>query len=113
MNQYNGHSLSVAACSACGDLDGCHLARLLPIMREVTGELSDKVLQCETRWGKYASLHEVYGVLAEEFIEFQEQVFLKQELRDPAVVEAELFDIAQVAIRAALQIRANRLRIGK
>lgn len=78
----------------------------------VSEDVTRSVLLCMGRFGPYASLHEVLGVLQEEVVEFNEQVYLKQALRDPAKVEAELIDIAQVAMRAVAEIRLGVLRVG-
>jgi hypothetical protein len=47
------------------------------------------------------SLHEGYGLLAEEFTEFEDEVFLKESLRDPANARKELIQIAGVCRRIA------------
>lgn len=107
------HTLNHEPCPDCGDLDGCHLARLVPILKDATSDLTRDVLNCMNLFGCYNSLHEVLGVLQEEVLEFNEQVYLKQSLRETAKVEAELMDIAQVAVRAIVEIRAGKLKIGK
>lgn len=55
--------------------------------------------------GKFASPHEVYGVLCEELDEFFEEVRKRRTERDPQRMRAELIDIAAAALRAAAEIR--------
>jgi hypothetical protein len=56
--------------------------------------------------GRYASVHEAYGVLLEEVEEFFEIVRQKRAQRDPAHMLAELVQIAAVAGKAAYSFGA-------
>lgn len=49
----------------------------------------------------YTCAHHALGVLLEEFREFEAEVFLKADLRDPERMRKELVDIAVVCWRAA------------
>lgn len=51
--------------------------------------------------GNFNSMHEIYGVLAEELFELFQQMILKPEQRDPENVLQELVQISAVAEMAA------------
>ena len=61
------------------------------------------------KYGKYASLHEVMGVLQEEFFELTDALHRN----DAAAFRYELLDIAAVCLRAATEetIREDCIRI--
>lgn len=59
----------------------------------------------QNRYGDFASMHEAFGVLAEEVAEFLDAVRLRQE--DPTRSEKlrhEALDVAAVALRIAEQV---------
>ncbi len=60
--------------------------------------------EAQTKYGDFASMHEAYGVLAEEVQEFFDVVRLKQELgHRPHRIRHEAIQIAAVAMRIAEQ----------
>jgi hypothetical protein len=63
-----------------------------------------QVVEDAVRWPPYNSAHEAYGVLAEEFREFEAEVFLNQSKRDATRMRAELVQIAAVATRAIAEL---------
>lgn len=80
-----------------------------PIVRygDLAGAVDDAALEAAEARAKhnpYNSAHEAYGVLAEEFKEFEEHVFAKQDTRDLAAMRRELIQIAAVALRAAAEV---------
>src|SRR4051812_32121835 len=65
---------------------------------EVEAELESAVRQ----FGPIKSLHEAYGVLAEEFREFEEHVFMNARKRDLIKTRAELMQLGAMAIRTMM-----------
>lgn len=61
--------------------------------------------RAHARYGDFASMHEAYGVLAEEVAELFEAVRLRQGKARGARVEAEAIQVAAVALRMAEQAR--------
>lgn len=58
----------------------------------------------QEKYGDFASMHEAYGVLAEEVDEFFDAVRMRQRLPDrPRMLRAEAIQIAAVALRIAEQ----------
>ena len=75
---------------------------------QVLVEVVDEARVAQEKFGDYASLHEAYGVLAEEVSEFFAAVCLRQEHPGRTHQAArEAIQIAAVAIRIAEQ--AERL----
>lgn len=75
--------------------------------------LDDVRAECEradAQHGRYASAHEVYGVLFEEVAEFFDEVRLKEHLRSPLKMRKELAQVAAVAIRAMAAIDTGAIR---
>jgi hypothetical protein len=63
----------------------------------------------QRRYGDFASMHEAYGVLAEEMAELFEAVRLRQENAErPIAIRREAIQIAAVAMRIAEQ--ADRVK---
>lgn len=62
--------------------------------------------RAQEKYGDFASMHEAYGVLAEEVAELFEAVRLRQGAPYRAKrIEAEAVDVAAVALRIAEQAR--------
>ncbi len=61
-------------------------------------------MQADRDFDDFASMHEAYGVLAEEVAEFLDAVRLRQSNRNrPLLCRKEALDIAAVALRIAAQ----------
>lgn len=62
--------------------------------------------KAQAAYGDYASMHEAYGVMAEEFAELLDAVRLRQSdpMRGPSI-EQEAIQVAAVAMRMAAQAR--------
>lgn len=71
--------------------------------QEALTEVAVEVASCCGNWPAFNSAHEAYGVLAEEFDEFWDEVKINQKRRDPYKMRAELIQIAAVATRAAAE----------
>lgn len=69
-------------------------------MARTMAELVPKLARAD-EWPEYNSLHEAYGVLAEEFDELFDHVRLRQTKRDSRDVRGEALDVAAVALRIA------------
>lgn len=63
-----------------------------------------EVLHASMKHPPMHSLHEALGVIREEYIEFEEEVFKKAENRRPQDVAMELRQIAAMAVRAAVDL---------
>lgn len=73
---------------------------------EVDAAVRAEVERCGALYGDFASMHEAYGVLAEEVLEFLLAVMLKQDHPGrPQRLEHEAVQIAAVAVRIAHQAR--------
>jgi NTP pyrophosphatase (non-canonical NTP hydrolase) len=61
----------------------------------------------QAKYGDFASMHEAYGVLAEEVAELFDAVRMKQDAgsRRAECIEREACQVAAVAVRIALQAR--------
>jgi hypothetical protein len=75
------------------------------IFEEIRAELARA-----QKWGPMCSLHDAYGVIAEEFAEFEEIVFQKQPERSNPDTRAELMQLATMAIKAIL---CEHIMVGK
>lgn len=85
---------------------GSALCQMIPLDRfdGVASESVSVANAAQSRYGDFASMHEAYGVLAEEVAEFLEAVRLRQDdPRRPHSCRAEAIDIAAVALRIAEQ----------
>lgn len=70
----------------------------------VIAEVEAQIAIDQAKYGDYASLHEGYGVLAEEFAEFFEAVRMRQsDPRRTLIARQELIQIAAIAVRMAGQ----------
>lgn len=66
-------------------------------------------MQADRDFGDFTSMHEAYGVLAEEVAELFDAIRLRQnDPRRPALCMKEALDIAAVALRIAAQ--ADRVK---
>lgn len=74
--------------------------RLKDILRDIEREIE----RASIEHAPYSSAHEAYGVLAEEFREFESEVFKKAAERSKDRMRAELVQVACVAVRAILAI---------
>jgi hypothetical protein len=73
---------------------------------EVAKLIEDEAVAAESKFGDFASMHEAYGVLAEEVAELFEAIRLKQDdvgTRRPTQIRAEAIQVAAVALRIAEQ----------
>jgi hypothetical protein len=73
----------------------------LDSLMDVIEEAGKEAERAIERHGDFHSAHEAYGVLAEEVHEFWMEVLQKRHLRSPARMQAELIQIAAVAMKAA------------
>jgi NTP pyrophosphatase (non-canonical NTP hydrolase) len=63
-----------------------------------------KAIEAQEEYGDFASMHEAYGVLAEEVAELFEAVRRRQNDRArPTEIRCEALDVAAVALRIAEQ----------
>ncbi|HWE72621.1 MAG TPA: hypothetical protein VG328_05625 [Stellaceae bacterium] len=62
-------------------------------------EARDEALTACQNWPQWASAHEGYGVLTEEYRELETHVFTKQKNRDLAAMRKEAIQLAAMAIR--------------
>lgn len=70
------------------------------------GEAADEALRAQDRFGDYASMHEAYGVLAEEVAELFDGVRMRQtDTQRAEVIRREAIQVAAVAMRIAEQAR--------
>lgn len=76
----------------------------------VLGQVTRLCEYANAEHGAYHSMHEALGVLEEEVDEFRREVFKNPAKRDPARLYLELIDVAQVALRAAAQIRETQMK---
>lgn len=82
--------------------------------------LQDEINQANKKYGDFNSTHEVYGVLKEELDEFWELVKMKSlkpewlnsvaSIGKSKQMQNELTQIAAVALRAAKQLEANKIK---
>jgi hypothetical protein len=81
----------------------------MAILKEIIYKAHDVADNAERRYGQYASLHEVMGILEEEFLEAKQSLHKS----DWAELRCELIDIAAVCLRAASEktIRENKNQI--
>ncbi len=81
------------------------LAKVYPDSPKIVTIIEDVMLelhQAMSGHGNMVNLHEAYGIIAEEFFEFQEEVF-KNPRKHPnrnELARAELIQLAAMAIRA-------------
>ncbi len=78
---------------------------LYPDSGKIAGIVADVMVelhQAMSNHGNMVNLHEAYGVIAEEFVEFQEEVFKnpRKHPRRNELARAELIQLAAMAIRA-------------
>lgn len=68
---------------------------------ELMSRVADAVAMAEEQHAEYHSLHEAYGVIAEEFKEFGDNVFLnaKKHPERDVLARREAYDLAVTAIR--------------
>ncbi len=71
---------------------------LMPIL-----EVRDEAESAQKKYGDFASMHEAYGVLAEEVAELFEAVRLRQGGTRGERIRAEAIQVATVAMRMAEQ----------
>ena len=77
---------------------------ITPILHALA-EVREEVIRArELHPQPFHSPHEAYGVIQEEFIEFQQQVFHRKEKRCARNISDELTQIAAMAIRAKLDL---------
>ncbi len=75
-------------------------------IHRVAGEIQDKACTAQNEYGDFASMHEAYGVLAEEVAELFEAVRTNQKMPGRAMlIRNEALDVASVALRIAEQAR--------
>lgn len=67
----------------------------------ILGLIAKRVVETGKKHGRFASAHEVYGILFEEVAEFFDEV---RDDASPIRKIAELVDVATVAIRAAIEM---------
>lgn len=69
-------------------------------------DASDEAARAQKKYGDFASMHEAYGVLAEEVAELFDAVRMGQAHPNRgARIEAEAIQVAAVALRIAAQAR--------
>lgn len=88
----------------------CHPAEFQAWLRKQE-ELADAIKDLEAElqialsvWPSFNSAHEGYGVLKEEFVELEKEIFLNQKKRDPAKMRTEALQVAAMAVRLAVEI---------
>ena len=70
----------------------------------VIDEVLDEAQCAQSKYGDFASMHEAYGVLAEEFTELFEAVRMRQTDQSRALhIRKEAIQVAAVALRIAIQ----------
>lgn len=70
----------------------------------VMGKAGDEAVKAQGVYGDFASMHEAYGVLAEEVAELFDAVRMRQsDTRRASAIEAEAIQLAAVALRIAEQ----------
>ena len=75
-------------------------------LHRILGAVGDEASKCQSSYGDFASMHEAYGVLAEEVSELFDAIRMKQRLPTrPQLIELEAIQIAAVALRIAEQAR--------
>ena len=75
-------------------------------MHKVMGMAADEAERAQEQYGNFASMHEAWGVLAEEFAELTEAIRLGQKVPNrPDRIEAEAIQSAAVCLRIAEQAR--------
>jgi NTP pyrophosphatase (non-canonical NTP hydrolase) len=81
----------------------------MAIVKEIIYKAHDVADNAERRYGQYSSLHEVMGILEEEFLEAKQSLHKS----DWDELRRELIDIAAVCLRAASEktIRENKNQI--
>lgn len=71
---------------------------------QVLSDVSVEAENAQAKYGDFASMHEAYGVLAEEVREFFDAVCLRQSYDGrPDLIRQEAVQIAAVAMRIAEQ----------
>lgn len=82
-----------------------NVRRVRPARHHTLDDLvSRRAQQLATRFGGFASAHEIYGVLAEELAELFDVVRQRESMRSTTKMIRELVDIASAALRAANQL---------
>ena len=67
----------------------------------------DEAARAQGKYGDFASMHEAYGVLAEEVSELFDEI--RRKAREPKEIRAEAIQVAAVALRIADQaLRVTR-----
>jgi DNA-binding ferritin-like protein (Dps family) len=69
---------------------------------QIGGEIAQAAHKAVEKHGNFTTIHEVYGVLAEEVDEFFEEV--KAQQHEPMLLRGELLDIAATCAKAIEQI---------
>jgi NTP pyrophosphatase (non-canonical NTP hydrolase) len=73
----------------------------------VRREIEREAAEAQSKYGDFASMHEAYGVLAEEVAELFDAVRLGQQHPNRGVeIQNEAIQVAAVALRIALQARS-------
>lgn len=67
---------------------------------EIAEEIDDELKRAERHGGGFHSLHEAYGVIAEELDEVWDITKLKRKNRDEQHLRQELIQVAAMAIKA-------------
>ena len=74
------------------------------VLRNELREAIDRARVAQEIYGDFASMHEAYGVLAEEFAELLEAIRIRRDSSHrPQDIRNEALDIAAVALRIAEQ----------
>lgn len=79
-------------------------------MNKFLEEVATEAARATENHGQFNSLHEAYGVLAEEVDEFWEEVRKKREDRSAENIRAELIQIAAVCCKAAEKFGVSNLK---
>jgi NTP pyrophosphatase (non-canonical NTP hydrolase) len=75
-------------------------------MHQTMGAIADEAERAQNTYGDFASMHEAYGVLAEEVAELFDAVRMKQSrtgVKRAEAIRLEAIQVAAVALRIADQ----------
>lgn len=77
---------------------------MLEGLHDMMGRVADEASRAQERYGDFASMHEGYGVLAEEIAELLDAIRMRQNEPGRAMsIETEALQVSAVAMRMAEQ----------
>jgi hypothetical protein len=78
-----------------------HESQLSAVLEDVEFETE----KARDHYPNMTTAHEALGIIREEYVEFEQEVFKKQHLHDKARMRKELTQVAAMCVRAIVDLR--------